>query len=345
MKLFTVSIPSTFTFANAVCVALLSFGSLRSEAQGTLDKIVKQKSVTCGVAGNLAGFSNLDAKGDMQGIDADLCRAIAAALNVTAKFKALTATTRFTALQSGEIDVLTRNTTQTMSRDTKLGFDFGGVNYYDGQGFLVPKSSKVTSVKGLDGATICVQSGTTTELNLNDYFKRNKLKFKSVLFETFEDTNKAYIAGRCDAYTTDASGLAAIRAGLKLPTDHIILPEIISKEPLGPVVRQDDPKWSNVVRWTLHALVTAEEKGITKDNVKNQAKNADPEVQRMLGLTGSLGEDAGLSKDWAIRAIGAGGNYGEIFERNLGASTNLKLERGLNQLWNKGGILYAPPFN
>ena len=314
-------------------------------AQSTFDKVVKQKSVTCGVAGNLAGFSNLDYKGEMQGIDSDLCRAIAAAMNVAPKFKALTATTRFTALQSGEIDVLTRNTTQTMSRDTKLGFDFAGVNYYDGQGFLVPKSTKVTSVKGLDGATICVQSGTTTELNLNDYFKRNKLKFKSVLFETFEDTNKAYMAGRCDAYTTDASGLAAIRAGLKVPTDHILLPEIISKEPLGPVVRQDDPKWANVVRWTLNVLITAEEKGITKSNVKNQAKNPDPEVQRMLGLTGSLGEDAGLSKDWAVRVLSTVGNYGEIFEHNLGTATSLKLERGLNQLWSKGGLLYSPPFN
>jgi general L-amino acid transport system substrate-binding protein len=314
-------------------------------AQATLAKVKKQGYVMCGVTGDLAGFSATDAKGQVQGIDADLCRAVAAAVGVEARFKPLNATTRFTALQSGEVDVLTRNTTWSLSRDTKLAFDFPAVNYYDGQGFMVSKALKVTSAKGLDGASICVQSGTTTELNLTEYFKVNKMKFKPVVFANFNDANKAYAAGRCDAYTTDASGLAAIRSSLKVPGDHLILPEIISKEPLGPATRHGDNVWTDVVRWTFFALVTAEEKGLTKANVKSQATNADPEVQRLVGAQGTLGADMGLDKNWAVNAIAAVGNWAEIFDRHLGASTPLKIERGLNRLWNKGGLLYSPPFN
>lgn len=323
----------------------LSLCTQTALAQSTLAKVQKQKFLMCGIAGGLAGFSSSDTKGEYQGLDIDLCRAVAAAVNVEARFKELNAKTRFMALQSGEIDVLVRNTTFTISRDTKLGFDNTGINYYDGQGFLVSKTLKVTSTKQLSGASICVQSGTTTEMNLNDYFKTNNLKFKAVVFEKFEDANKAYASGRCDAYSTDASGLASVRASLKNPDDHIILPEIISKEPLGPLVRHGDSAWGDIVRWTLFALITAEEKNLTKANVKSQAKTTDPEVQRLLGLTGSIGDDMGLDKDWAVRAIAAVGNYGEIFEKNVGKSTPLKLERGLNQLWSKGGLMYAPPFN
>lgn len=326
-------------------VGLLSLWSFPAFGQATLAKVKKQGHVMCGVTGDLAGFSATDAKGQVQGIDADLCRAVAVAVGVEARFKPLNATTRFTALQSGEVDVLTRNTTWSLSRDTKLSFDFPAVNYYDGQGFMVPKALKVTSAKGLDGASICVQSGTTTELNLTEYFKLNKLKFKPVVFANFNDANKAYAAGRCDAYTTDASGLAAIRSSLKAPGDHILLPEIISKEPLGPATRHGDNAWTDVVRWTFFALVTAEEKGLTKANVKAQGSNTDPEVQRLLGFQGTLGPDMGLGKDWALNAIAAVGNYGEIFDRHLGPKTPLNLERGLNQLWNKGGLLYSPPFN
>ena len=311
----------------------------------TLQKIKSQKYVTCGIGGDLAGFSALDSKGEAQGIDADLCRAIAAAVGVEARFKPLNATTRFPALQSGEIDVLTRNTTWNFTRDTKLGFEFAGVNYYDGQGFMVPKSLKVKGTKELNGASVCVQSGTTTELNLAEYFKNNKMKYKAVVFADFNDANKAYASGRCDAYTTDASGLAAVRAALAKPDDHVILPDIISKEPLGPLTRQGDEEWHDVVKWTLNALITAEEKGLTKNNVGKQESNKDPEARRLLGLEGNLGQELGLDKTWAAKAIGAAGNYGEIFERHLGAATPLKIQRGLNALWSQGGLLYSPPFN
>jgi general L-amino acid transport system substrate-binding protein len=330
----------------AVFAAFAAFGfSAPAFAQATLAKVKKQGFVMCGVTGDLAGFSSTDAKGQVQGVDADFCRAIAAAVGVDARFKPLNATTRFTALQSGEVDVLTRNTTWSLSRDTKLAFEFGAVNYYDGQGFLVPNSLKVKSAKELDGASVCVQSGTTTELNLTEYFRVNKMKYKPVVFANFNDANKAYAAGRCDAYTTDASGLAAIRASLKNPVDHLILPDIISKEPLSAATRHGDAQWSDVVRWTHFALVSAEEKGITKGNVNAQAKNADPEVLRLLGHQGTLGQDMGLSKDWALKAIASVGNYGEVFDRHLGPSTPLKLERGLNALWNKGGLQFSPPFN
>lgn len=333
----------------AVPVAVMAFtcglSPIPALAQATLAKVKKQGFVMCGVTGDLAGFSATDAKGEVQGLDADLCRALAAAIGVQARFKPLNGTTRFPALQSGEIDVLTRNTTWSLSRDSKLGFDFPAVNYYDGQGFLVGKALKVTSAKQLDGASICVQAGTSTEANLAEYFKVNRIKYKPVVFANFNDANKAYASGRCDAYTTDASGLASIRASLKVPDDHILLPEIISKEPLAPATRQGDSNWTDVVRWTHFALVAAEEKGVTKANAKSQLKSVDPEVLRMLGAQGDLGPDLGLSKDWALNAILAVGNYGEIFERHLGQGSRLKIARGLNALWNKGGLMYAPPFN
>jgi general L-amino acid transport system substrate-binding protein len=319
--------------------------SLQANAQGTLQKVKSQKYLNCGIGGDLAGFSALNSKGEAQGIDADFCRAMAAAIGVEARFKALNATTRFPALQSGEIDVLTRNTTWNFTRDVKLAFDFAGVNYYDGQGFLVTKNLKIKSAKELNGASICVQSGTTTELNLAEFFKNNKMKYKAVVFADFNDANKAYAAGRCDAYTTDASGLAAVRASLAKPNDHLILPDIISKEPLGPVTRQGDASWTDFVRWTLNALITAEEKNLTKENIAKQEGNKDPEVRRLLGFEGDLGHELGLEKNWALKAISAAGNYGEIFERNLGSSTPLKLQRGLNALWSQGGLIYSPPFN
>jgi general L-amino acid transport system substrate-binding protein len=343
-------------FARAVSAAILVFGvnflilshawAVANVASATQKKVLADKSLRCGVAGNLPGFSFVDGAGDMRGIDADICRAIAASLGVKVTFKSLNAKTRFPALQSGEVDVLVRNTTQTLSRDVSLGFDFVGINYYDGQGFMVKKALGVKSAKELAGASVCVQTGTTTELNLNDYFARNNLKFKAVVFETLEDAVKAYESGRCDAYTTDASGLAATRSALKNPTEHVILPELISKEPLGPLVRHGDNEWADLVRWVFNALVTAEEKGITKANVKEmKKKSADPEVKRLLGESGSIGESLGLDNDWAVRAIAEVGNYGEIFDRNLGPQTPLAIERGLNALWNQGGLLYSPPFN
>lgn len=315
-------------------------------ASATHKKILSDGALKCGVAGNLPGFSFTDGKGEMKGIDADICRAVAAALGVKVSFKALNANTRFPALQSGEVDVLVRNTTHTVTRDASLGFDFVGINYYDGQGFMVPKKIGVTSAKELDGASVCVQTGTTTELNLNDYFARNNMKYKAVVFEKLDDATKAYESGRCDVYTTDVSGLAATRSALKKPDDHLILPERISKEPLGPLVRHGDNEWGDIVRWVFNALVTAEEKGITKANVQQIAKTTqDPEVKRMLGTSGSIGKALGLPADWALKAIAEVGNYGEIFDRNLGSQTPLKLERGQNALWTNGGLLYSPPFN
>ena len=313
-------------------------------APGLLETIVSRGELKCGVSGTLPGFASLNSSGEMVGFDVDFCKATAAAIGVGLSIEALTAKERFTALQSGRVDVLYRNTTWTMSRDVKLGLDFHGVNYYDGQGFMVRKDGKIKNAKDMDGATVCVDTGTTTELNLADYFRSNGMKYKPVVFEGADKVRAAYEAGRCDVHTTDASGLAGQRSALKNPNDHIILPEIISKEPLGPVTVHGDNKWGDVVRWVLNVLVVAEEKGITQSNVEEMAGSSkDPEVQRMLGKTGTFGADLGLSKDWAVKAISSGGNYGEIFERNIGKSTPLKLDRGLNQLWSKGGLLYAPP--
>ena len=313
----------------------------------TLDSVKQKGFVQCGVNTALAGFGAPNDKGEWSGLDVDLCRAIAAAVLGDAtkvKYTPTTAKERFTALQSGEVDLLARNTTWTLSRDTGLGFDFAGVNYYDGQGFMVRESLGVKSAKELGGAAICVQTGTTTELNLTDYFRSNNLELKPVVFEKSEEARTAYDEGRCDAYTTDASGLAAERSVLKNPAEHVILPEIISKEPLGPAVRHGDNEWGDVVRWTLNAMVIAEEFDVTSANVdKVKAESANPEVRRLLGVEGDMGQQLKLNPDWAYQIIKQVGNYGESFERNVGEKTPLRLSRGLNQLWSKGGLLYAPP--
>lgn len=311
---------------------------------GTLDDVKSNGELKCGISGTLPGFAAPNSKGQMEGFDVDFCKALAAAIGVKLKTSALSAKERFPALQSGEVDVLYRNTTWTMSRDVNLGLDFHGVNYYDGQGFMVRKSLKIKSAKQLNGASVCVDTGTTTELNLADYFRSNGMKYKAVVLEGADNVRSAYDSGRCDVHTTDASGLAAQRTALKRPSDHVILPEIISKEPLGPLTRHGDNQWGDVVRWVLNVLIIAEEKGLTMRNVSKMASSSkDPEVQRMLGQTGSFGADLGLGKDFAVKAIKSVGNYSEIFERNIGVKTKLKLARGQNALWSNGGLLYAPP--
>jgi general L-amino acid transport system substrate-binding protein len=313
----------------------------------TLDDVKARGELICGSNTGLTGFGAPDATGTYMGFDADLCKAIAAAVLGDAskvKYVPTTGETRFTALASGEVDVLVRNSTWTFSRDTDLKLDFVAVNYYDGQGFMVKKELGVSSAKELDGATICIQTGTTTELNLADFFKTNNINYTPVTIQDDAEGQRQFLAGACDAYTTDASGLAALRATLPSPADYVILPEIISKEPLGPVVRHGDNQWGDIVRWTYYALVAAEEKGITKANIEEVATSTtDPEVKRMLGLEGDLGAMIGLDKDWGKRAIAANGNYGEIFEANIGASTPIGLARGLNALWTQGGLQYAPP--
>jgi general L-amino acid transport system substrate-binding protein len=302
--------------------------------------------LNCGANGTLAGFGLPDAQGKWTGLDVDVCRAIAAALFNDAskvKFVPLSAKDRFTALQSGEVDVLVRNTTWTSSRDSSLGLSFTGVDYYDGQGFMVRKALKVNSALELGDASVCVQQGTTTELNLADFFHAHNMKLKTVTFATANEAVKAYDTGRCDAYTTDASGLYAERLRLANANDHIILPEIISKEPLGPVVRQGDDKWFTVVKWVLFAMINAEELNITSKNADDMMKSTNPDVKRFVGTEGNYGEQLGLAKDWAVRIIKLVGNYGEVFERNVGQGSPLKIDRGLNKLWNKGGIQYAPP--
>ncbi len=325
---------------------LLAFlGASLAEA-GTLDNVKKQGFVKCGVGQGLAGFSNPDAKNNWTGIDVDVCRAIAAAVFGDAtkvKFTPLSAKERFTALQSGEIDVLSRNTTWTLVRDTSLGLDFTGVTYYDGQGFMVRKKSNIKAAKELDGATICVNTGTTTELNVGDYFRANKMKYKLVVFEKDDEVVAAYDTGRCDVLTTDQSGLYAQRMKLKAPDEHMILPDIISKEPLGPVVRHGDNQWGDVVRWALFAMLEAEEQGVTTANVDEQKKSTNPNVRRLLGLEGDMGKDLALPNEWAYNIIKLVGNYGESFDRNLGAASPMKIARGQNALWNKGGLQYPMP--
>jgi general L-amino acid transport system substrate-binding protein len=297
---------------------------------------------------SLPGFSAADSQGNWSGLDVDVCKAIAASVLADAgkiKWVPLNASQRFAVLQAGEIDILSRNTTWTLTRDASLGLNFTGVTYYDGQGFMVPTKSKVTSAKQLKGATVCVQSGTTTEKNLNDYSKSSNLAMKPVVFETFEASVKAFFAGRCQAYTTDASGMASIRnKEASKPEDYVILPELISKEPLGPAVRRGDDEFFAIVKWVVFALIEAEEYGIAQGNVDGmRASSTDPVVQRILGTSEDTGKLLGLDKDWAYRAIKAVGNYGEIFERNVGPKSPLKLPRGANNLWNKGGLMYAPP--
>jgi general L-amino acid transport system substrate-binding protein len=327
-------------------VALVVAVAAQSASAQTLKAVKDRGMLNCGANGTLAGFGLPDAQGKWTGLDVDFCRAIAAAIFNDAdkvKFVPLSAKDRFTALQSGEVDVLARNTTWTSSRDTSLGLNFTGVNYYDGQGFMVRKALKVNSALELNGAAICVQQGTTTELNLADYFAASKMQLKTVTFATANEAVKAYDAGRCDAYTTDASALYAERLRVADPNDHIILPEIISKEPLGPAVRHGDDQWFDVVKWTLFAMMDAEELAISSKTLDEALKSTNPEIKRFVGTEGNFGEQLGLTKDWAVRIVKLVGNYGESFERNVGQSSPLKIERGLNKLWNKGGIQYAPP--
>jgi general L-amino acid transport system substrate-binding protein len=312
----------------------------------TLDDVKARGLLNCGSNGQLPGFGMPDTQGVWTGLDVDFCRAIAAAIFNDAskvRFVPLSAKDRFTALQAGDVDVLARNTTWTLSRDTQLGLNATGVNYYDGQGFLIRKSLKVNSALELNDAAVCVQQGTTTELNLTDYFRANKMRLKTVTFATLDEALKAYDTGRCDAFTADASALYSVRLKLAQPDDHVVLPEIISKEPLGPFVRQGDDQWFDIVRWVLFAMLNAEELNITKTNVDEQVKSPNPEIKRLLGSEGNFGEQLGLSKEWAYRIVKLVGNYGEVFERNLGQASPLKITRGLNALWTKGGIQYGMP--
>ena len=312
----------------------------------TLDDVKAKGFVQCGVSQGLPGFSNPDAQGNWTGLDVDLCRGVAAAVfgdDTKVKFTPLSAKERFTALQSGEVDVLARNSTWTMSRDTSLGLNFTGVNYYDGQGFLVTKNLGVKSALEMDGASFCIQAGTTTELNVADYFRANKMEYEIVAFEKADEVVAAYDAGRCDVYTTDQSGLYAQRLKLTNPGEHVVLPEIISKEPLGPVVRQGDDQWFNIVKWVHFAMVNAEELGVTKENAEAMKTSENPEVKRLLGTEGEFGTALGLGNDWAFNIISKVGNYGEVFDANVGPNTDLAIARGTNALWSKGGLQYAPP--
>jgi general L-amino acid transport system substrate-binding protein len=328
--------------------AVAALAAAPAHAGKTLDTIKQRGSLVCGVNTGLAGFSQADSGGNWTGLDVDICRAIAAAIlgdGTKVKWVPLNAQQRFTALQSGEIDILSRNTTWTLTRDASLGMHFVGVTYYDGQGFMVPTKGKIKAAKDLKGATVCVQSGTTTEKNLTDFARANSLGIKPVVFEKVEAATGAYFSGRCQAYTTDASGLASVRnKEAKDPAEHVILPQLISKEPLGPSVRRGDDEFFAIAKWVVYGLIEAEEYGITKDNVdKMLASSDDPVVMRILGKTEDTGKLLGLDKNWMVNALKSVGNYGEIFERNVGPKTALNLPRGVNSLWTKGGLMYAPP--
>jgi general L-amino acid transport system substrate-binding protein len=329
----------------AVTLAAMSAGSVFA---GTADDVKARGTLNCGVTTGVPGFAQPDADGVWQGFDVAVCRAVAAAVlgdGSAVEFVPTTGKTRFTALASGEIDMLARNTTWTFSRDVDLKFEFTGVNYYDGQGFMVPKALGVASATELDGATVCIQTGTTTELNLADFFRSNNMSYEPVPIETGSEAIAQYLAGACDVYTTDASALAANRANFETPGDHMVLPEIISKEPLGPLVRHGDNNWGDIVRWSLNALITAEELGVTSANMAEMAAGTNnPEINRLLGTEGNLGEMLGLDAEWAKRAIMVGGNYGEVFESNIGSATIIGLARGLNGQWTDGGLIYSPPF-
>jgi general L-amino acid transport system substrate-binding protein len=325
----------------------LSFTGISSA--GTLDDVKAKGFVGCGINTGLTGFAFTDDQGNWQGFDVALCQAVAAAVFGDAssvKYTNVTGKTRFEALKAGEFDMLSRNTTWTYSRDVDVKLTFVGVNYYDGQGFIVPASLGVNSATELEGASVCIQTGTTTELNLADFFRGNNMNYEPVPIETNAEARQNYLAGRCDVYTTDRSGLAATRASLDDPENHVVLPEIISKEPLGPLVRHGDDEWGDVVRWTLNVLIIAEEKGITKENVRAMAAETqkDAEMNRMFGTEGEYGAMLGLSADWVVNVIAAVGNYGEIFEQYLGVNTDIGLERGVNALWTDGGLIYAPPY-
>jgi general L-amino acid transport system substrate-binding protein len=338
----------TSRFVLGTLAAAGIFTALPAHAGKTLDTIKQRDQLVCGVNVGLAGFSAADSQGKWTGLDVDVCKAIAATVlgdPNKVKWVPLNAQQRFTALQSGEVDILSRNTTWTLTRDASLGMHFTNTTYYDGQGFMVPAKGKVKSAMQLKGATVCVQSGTTTEKNLTDFSRAHKLDIKPVVFEKLEAVNGAYFSGRCQAYTTDASGLASIRnKEAKDPSEHLVLPELISKEPLGPAVRRGDDEFFAIAKWVVFALIEAEEYGVTQENVdKMKATSTDPVVMRMLGTSEDTGKLLGLDKDWAYRAIKATGNYGEIFERNVGPNSALGLPRGVNNLWSKGGIMYAPP--
>jgi len=334
-------------FVLAASVGLATVGAAWGS---TLDDVRARGELQCGVNTGLVGFGIPDEKGEWTGFDVDYCRAVAAAIfgdGKRVKFVPLSAKDRFTALQSGEIDVLIRNTTWTISRDTSLGIEFTGINYYDGQGFMVnvTKLPDINSSLQLSGASVCVQSGTSTELTLADYFRANKMEYNPVVFEKFTEVNAAYDAGRCDVYTTDQSSLYATRLQLARPDENVVLPQIISKEPFGMAVRQGDPQWANIVRWTHYALINAEEYGIDRANVDEMARSDNPDIKRMLGAEegNNLGRELGLEQDWVVKIIKNVGNYGEIFERNIGQNTPLKISRGINALWTKGGLHYGVP--
>jgi general L-amino acid transport system substrate-binding protein len=334
-------------FGMTVLGAVLVLGlSMAAGSAQTLKKVQDRGALMCGVSQGLPGFSTPDDKGNWTGLDVDLCRAIAAAIfNDAAKVKylPLSAKDRFTALQSGEIDVLSRNSTWTLSRDASLGIDFTAVNYYDGQGFMVRKSLKVNSALELNGASICTQTGTTSELNLADYFRSNNMKYEVIAFVTADETVKSYEAGRCDAFTTDVSQLYAEKLKLSNPGDHVILPEIISKEPLAAAVRRGDDQWVAIVKWVQFAMLDAEELGVSSKTVDEALKSTQPDLRRLVGTEGTYGEQLGLTKDWVVRIVKQVGNYGEVFDRNVGTGSKLGISRGLNRLWTKGGIQYAPP--
>jgi general L-amino acid transport system substrate-binding protein len=340
---------STIRLAFLVPAALAAATALSAAAQAgpTLDAVKKNGVVTCGVSTGVAGFSIADSQGKYTGIDVDFCKQVAAAVLGDAgkvKFVPLSAQQRFTALQSGEVDVLARNTTVTLQRDAALGLDFALPNFFDGQGFMVPKKLGVKSAKELEGATVCVQPGTTTELNLADYFRANKMTFKPVVIEKLEEVENAYFSGRCDVYTTDRSGLASTRVSkAPNPDDQVILPEVISKEPLAPAVRHGDEEWFDIIKWVQYAAVQAEESGITSKNVDEMTKSDDPDIKRLLGVTPGMGKVLNLDEKWAYNVIKLVGNYGELFDRNVGKDSPLKLERGINDLWTKGGLMYAMP--
>jgi general L-amino acid transport system substrate-binding protein len=336
--------------AKALGAALIGIATVftitAAAAQSRLDTVRQRGVLLCGSNQGLAGFGIADAQGNWTGFDVELCRAVAAAIfddPRKVRFIPLSAKDRFTALQSGDIDVLSRNTTWTMSRDTQLGFDFAAVTYYDGQAFMVRNKLAIASAKELNGASICVAQGTTNELNVADYFRAAGWKYQVVTFATNEETIKAYESGRCDAITSDASVLASQRLVLAVPAEHAVLPDIISKEPLGPVVRHGDNQWADIIRWTHLAMVNAEELGITRDNVDDMKKSTNPEIKRLLGTEGKFGEAIGVGNDWAYRIIKHVGNYGESFERNLGGGSPLRTPRGLNALWNRGGLQYGIP--
>nr|WP_020697017.1 amino acid ABC transporter substrate-binding protein [Reyranella massiliensis] len=332
--------------AGAIAVGLVGVAGT-AQAGKDLDAVKARGQLICGVSTGVAGFASADSQGKWTGIDVDVCRAVSAAIfgdSEKVKYVPTTAQQRFTALQSGEVDLLARTTTYTLTRDTALGFDFTGVNYYDGQGFMVNKKLGVKSAKELNGATVCVQPGTTTELNLADYFRTNKMTFKPVVIEKIEEVRAAFFAGRCDVFTTDASGLYATRAAnAPTPDDYIILPEIISKEPLGPVVRHGDNQFADIVRWALYAMIEAEEYGITSKNVDEMLKSENPSIKRILGVTPGMGKALGVDEKWVYNIVKQVGNYGESFDRNVGMGSPLKIARGQNALWTQGGLQYAPP--